>query len=275
MQRPSKHLIAAISLAILAAIALYTSDWLLDACERPSRRIIMKSSGGVGCFEFWFNRYQQMISAIAAFGAAIAFGIPVWRQLNESKRQTSAIMLEKINFQIEDLQIENEQRAMINNSIQIAAGIITDLDEEPIDFGEMPDAFIEAALKASDYMKENIKTLEPRIISSRGSPKLSSAREEINVYMNELRSAAISFAFGWKENIEGPRHPDEDVVSDAELTRRTERLRSLSHRADEIRRDYMHALHGEMHFLGKRRAALELAAFGEHPGNPPTPPNRV
>ena len=42
-----------------------------------------------GCFEFWFNRYQTLISSTAAIVAAWIAVRPVWRQLNLASAQTA------------------------------------------------------------------------------------------------------------------------------------------------------------------------------------------
>jgi len=58
---------------VVSAIAVDASTiymWLDHSCEAPARRVIMKASGSVGCFEFWLNRYQTTLQTVisAAIG---------------------------------------------------------------------------------------------------------------------------------------------------------------------------------------------------------------
>jgi hypothetical protein len=53
-----------------------------------------------GCFEFWFNRYQTLLSAGAAFAAAYVTVRPVWRQLNLASIQTNVALREAISSQV-------------------------------------------------------------------------------------------------------------------------------------------------------------------------------
>src|ERR1700739_3284919 len=50
-----------------------------------------------GCFEFWFNRYQTLFGAIAAFAAAWIAVRPVWKQLNLASIQTNVALREAIS----------------------------------------------------------------------------------------------------------------------------------------------------------------------------------
>lgn len=57
-----------------AALALLLWYWLDGSCENPGRRLAIKQAGGVGCFEFWLNRYQSGLAGLLALAAAFVAG---------------------------------------------------------------------------------------------------------------------------------------------------------------------------------------------------------
>lgn len=91
MREASNLKIFLIAMAICAALVatLCLTFWLDAACQVEGRRIAMKNAGGVGCFEFWLNRYQSLAAAILATGVALYVVRPAFRQLEEMSRQTS------------------------------------------------------------------------------------------------------------------------------------------------------------------------------------------
>lgn len=90
MERPSKAMLMAIVLVSSIALSLHLWDWLEPACANENRRIIMKAAGGVGCFEFWFNRYQGLIGNLVTAVVAAATLVWIARQLNLAERQARA-----------------------------------------------------------------------------------------------------------------------------------------------------------------------------------------
>lgn len=80
----------AVLICCALAIVFCTWFWLDAACLVEGRRVAMKTTGSVGCFEFWLNRYQTMIAAILAVAAAF-FTIRATRQ------QTMAAMASNEN----------------------------------------------------------------------------------------------------------------------------------------------------------------------------------
>ncbi|WP_128755038.1 hypothetical protein [Methylobacterium sp. GXF4] len=75
------------TLLILAAVALQIS--MESVCWDETTFKAAKINEAVGCFEFWFNRYQTLIGAIAALaGAGIAW-IGVRKQIDKADEQIS------------------------------------------------------------------------------------------------------------------------------------------------------------------------------------------
>lgn len=70
MKKPSPAMLAIIAIVVSIAVALHLYLWLEPACTLQSRRIVMKASGGVGCVEFWLNRYQTLLTGILAIAGA-------------------------------------------------------------------------------------------------------------------------------------------------------------------------------------------------------------
>lgn len=91
MERPTKAMLVAVALVCAIALSLHLWLWLEPACANPNRRLIMKAAGGVGCFEFWLNRYQGLIGNMLTALVAGATLIWVARQLGPADRQASAI----------------------------------------------------------------------------------------------------------------------------------------------------------------------------------------
>ncbi|OYX01579.1 MAG: hypothetical protein B7Z14_05805, partial [Bosea sp. 32-68-6] len=67
---------AAVCILALALVCA-TVIWLDAACDVPSRRLVMKQSASVGCFEFWLNRYQTLLAGILAVAGAVATVVAV------------------------------------------------------------------------------------------------------------------------------------------------------------------------------------------------------
>lgn len=84
----------AIALCGAFVAALCLAFWLDAACDSAQRRIVMKAAGGVGCFEFWLNRYQQLIAAILAVAAAAVTIRQIERQISAQRKQTAIAMLD-------------------------------------------------------------------------------------------------------------------------------------------------------------------------------------
>lgn len=90
MEKPSRALLMSIAITVSIATVISIIAWLEPTCSNQSRRIIMKAAGGVGCFEFWLNRYQSLIGSTLT--AAVAGATLVWlaKQLVAADRQVAA-----------------------------------------------------------------------------------------------------------------------------------------------------------------------------------------
>lgn len=100
-----------VSVALVGAIALclHLWAWLEPACANESRRIIMKASGSVGCFEFWLNRYQGLIGNLLT--AAVAGVTLIWvaKALVPASRQASAIAAQTLKTLAGELASQSER----------------------------------------------------------------------------------------------------------------------------------------------------------------------
>lgn len=74
-------MLASVAVVVAIALAAHLWNWLEPACSNEQRRIVMKAAGGVGCFEFWFNRYQTTIQTIVSGGIGAAGLYFVLKQL--------------------------------------------------------------------------------------------------------------------------------------------------------------------------------------------------
>lgn len=89
MRTSAPALLATVLVALGIAASLNLWAWLDTACDMQFRRVILKTSGSVGCFEFWLNRYQTLVASVIAFAAAVSFGIPAWYALKFTRRQSA------------------------------------------------------------------------------------------------------------------------------------------------------------------------------------------
>lgn len=90
MEKPSRALLVAIALVVMIAISLHLTLWLDETCNVAGRRAYMKATGGIGCFEFWLNRYQGLVGNVLTAGVAGATLIWLARQLVAADKQVAA-----------------------------------------------------------------------------------------------------------------------------------------------------------------------------------------
>jgi hypothetical protein len=72
----------------------------------------------LGCAEFWFNRYQTFVAALIAFAVALFAALPVFRQLQELKRQSATQRFESLRVLME---VIGEERRLTDEA-GLAAG---------------------------------------------------------------------------------------------------------------------------------------------------------
>src|SRR4051794_35525172 len=75
----------AVAIVIGACVVMLVCT-LGSACEVPSRRLLMKQAGGIGCWEFWLNRYQTLIVGVVAFVGAFLTVQAVRAQIQQADR---------------------------------------------------------------------------------------------------------------------------------------------------------------------------------------------
>lgn len=90
MEKPSRSLLISVAIALALGVSANLVAWLEPACSNDSRRIIMKAAGGVGCFEFWLNRYQSLIGSVLTAGVAGITLLWLAKQLVAAHRQVAA-----------------------------------------------------------------------------------------------------------------------------------------------------------------------------------------
>jgi hypothetical protein len=77
----NRRALLAAALVSIPVLAGGTSFWAYRTCHVPVGRAAIKATNSIGCFEFWLNRYQQLIAGILALVAAGVAAWLVWRQL--------------------------------------------------------------------------------------------------------------------------------------------------------------------------------------------------
>jgi len=116
MQRPTREMLVASAIVLCLAAALHLYVWLEPACSIESRRIVMKAAGGVGCFEFWLNRYQSLIGSILTTAIAGATLLWVARQFDASRRQTAIAGATVLRLRVAEL---NCERALVQRILDL------------------------------------------------------------------------------------------------------------------------------------------------------------
>lgn len=115
-----------LALAVLGAVAavfcLAAFDWTVWACRLPTGEEGKVLTPGVGgCIEYWLNRYQALIGALVAIGAA-AFA---WRgvvmqvasaekQVRIGRRQSAIALIEVLNSNFDNVRGLSSEIRLIN-----------------------------------------------------------------------------------------------------------------------------------------------------------------
>lgn len=118
MEKPSRALLVAIALVVMIAVSLHLTLWLDETCNVAGRRAVMKASGGIGCFEFWLNRYQGLLGNVLTAGVAALTLLWINRQFKAAKQQSAATSADSIRKIKDDL---IEERNLIIEIIENSA----------------------------------------------------------------------------------------------------------------------------------------------------------
>jgi hypothetical protein len=102
-----------------SALAINAMPWLWTACRNPAWATVL--NGAQSCPEFWLNRYQGLIGALVALGAAFVAVRPVWRQLAEMKRQADHTKYEQMRKRSLELNAERNLIYQITSASQNVA----------------------------------------------------------------------------------------------------------------------------------------------------------
>ncbi|CAN7334703.1 hypothetical protein LJR090_002535 [Bosea sp. LjRoot90] len=103
----------AVAMCSALVLVLCLTFWLDAACLNEQRRVVMKTAGGVGCFEFWLNRYQSLLGNVLT---AVVAGITlIWisRQFAAANQQTAAAASQTLRVRADEL--EAEKRGLMND----------------------------------------------------------------------------------------------------------------------------------------------------------------
>ncbi|CAN7314172.1 hypothetical protein [Bosea sp. LjRoot237] len=126
-------LLVALFLCSVFVLMLCLTFWLDAACTNEQRRVIMKATGGVGCFEFWFNRYQSLIGNLLTAGVAGAALIWAARQFGMSYRQNAVSAAQVLRSRAGEISAE---RDLVDGAIKIVSAI----SDFPNTYGGVPAA---------------------------------------------------------------------------------------------------------------------------------------
>jgi hypothetical protein len=84
--------ILAVTLPV-ALLILALETGAMDLCGPSKAAVTPGAEAPALCYaEFWLNRYQTLIAAVVALGAAVYAGLPAWRQLRATEQQLAALM---------------------------------------------------------------------------------------------------------------------------------------------------------------------------------------
>lgn len=69
--RRTSEITVVLAVAVLAVLAIGVAVWLMESCYNANWRTIINQGSGGSCFEFWVNRYQTLLTGLAALIAAL------------------------------------------------------------------------------------------------------------------------------------------------------------------------------------------------------------
>jgi len=121
-------MIVSTALALAVAIAVHLHAWLEPSCANEFRRIVMKSAGGVGCFEFWLFRYQSAWAGLIGAAAALTAAVVAWRAVQRQvEKQEEANQINNLTFW--EKQIESHEWALVAlKECKVVIDIVADAD---------------------------------------------------------------------------------------------------------------------------------------------------
>jgi len=191
------------TICVLVPIGLWLTVWLGNSCSVPGRRLAMKAvggaggGGGVGCFEFWFYRYQGLLAAAVALGAAIIAVRPVWVQLAEMRKQSAEMARQSAQQAFQTLRgliVQLAEEEIIVRDIELNASYCTIFEERVSSSAESP-AFARTHYKDFERRLEELALLERKLresgAKSWGSREAHGAREDIFAAILDLRRAIL------------------------------------------------------------------------------------
>lgn len=117
----------ALAFILLGVLVIAAGDWLWRSCETGSWKLLAGQLSGSSCIEFWLNRYQTLLAALAALLAAW-ITVKALRQQNETARideteralnQYAAAILEVMQkYEAVPVALSNETRQVAERRFQ-------------------------------------------------------------------------------------------------------------------------------------------------------------
>lgn len=167
------------------------NDVSAPACVAAKSALANAKDFDFGCLEFWLNRYQATIAAIAAAGIALFVVRPAFRQLDEMAKQSAASARAHTEQFAADIEAELDSVAQVASAAFFLRLDLYDFDVEAWDWTEDLDrtSIIAAGRKLLDDMAPTRRNLRRQLDNS-----VASARAKYLTTMGEFAFAAQRYA---------------------------------------------------------------------------------
>ncbi|UYW34296.1 hypothetical protein [Methylorubrum extorquens] len=148
-------------------VAFSLAPWNEFLCKQPLVVDLLKQNnndGAIGCFEFWFNRYQTFLAAIIAFCTALVAFRPAFAQLAELRKQNSQGEFNNIKFRSVEISEAKDYFFKLSSGIEIANRKAQDLIAQHPSWGLSPEKVVRF-LSAKDKFDADIPGIEKTIVA--------------------------------------------------------------------------------------------------------------
>jgi len=213
-------LIGGILVSVLVASYALLMMWGAEVCGGAKVKEALLADGRMGCVEYWFNRYQTILTGFAALLAAWMASLPVRGQLKEMSRQSAASARPAM---IELAKALEEEREYIAEAMFDLIGV-NRLQREYDDRASWPEIYSEWSDRCWNLVGRCRDVDEFLSAISRRNPEataLNSTRAELVKSIGALRNALRDLGEAFQLQTTGPDYEvGEEDISKAESDRR-------------------------------------------------------
>lgn len=199
--------------AVAVAIA---SDIAEPLCRAEEIRKIAPDKIYFGCLEFWIQRYKEVISAVIAAIVAFIVVQPVYRQLRETQRQTSAAAQNVIHGLI--IQVDEELSLLDRIEIQSRSlGYVVD-NPNPTVLSGLSDGEREFGMLAITF--DNTLAMIARIGERRNDGEVNQSRRveflaECGIEVRNFEAGLGHWVSAGRGALKAPTVPELQISRDA------------------------------------------------------------